>query len=422
MEGVVMPLSKAELEERSFKLGLFFKPTTPINKESLFAGRKSQTRDVVDAINQQGQHAALYGDRGVGKTSLANMIFPKLKCVGAEILAPLVSCMSEDTYPTLWKRVFERIQFLADEGSLALTPAAEDILREYTGPLASEISPDEVWRLTYELGQTFLTVIILDEFDSLKDPSALSMMSDTIKFLSDRTVPVTVVVIGVADDVEALVANHRSVERCLSQIKMPPMSLNELESIVTNGLAGVEMTIEDRALGEISRLSKGLPHYAHLLGLYAGRAALDAERTEVLTQDVQKAMELAVNKTQATIQTDYSKAVTSSRKDAQYAEVLLACALAPTDNLGWFYPRHVRIPLSRILGKECKIEAFARHLHSFCEPTRGPILRKDEESARPRYRFVNPLIQPYILMRGLAETMITDADLKAPEEEGTLFN
>ena len=45
-----MPLSKAELEERSFKLGLFFKPTSPINKESLFAGRIPQVREVVDTI------------------------------------------------------------------------------------------------------------------------------------------------------------------------------------------------------------------------------------------------------------------------------------------------------------------------------------------------------------------------------------
>jgi len=416
-----MPLSKAELEERSFKLGLYFKPTSPINKESLFSGRKPQTRDVVDAINQQGQHAVLYGERGVGKTSLANMIFPSLRCIGGEKLAPLVNCMSEDTYSTLWKRVFERIQFLSDEESLSISQAAEDVLREYTGPMASMISPDEVWRLLWELGQTLLVVTILDEFDTVKDPSTLSMMSDTLNFLSDRAVPATIIIIGVSDNVETLVSNHRSVERCLSQIKIPRMSIKELESIVINGLAGVDMTIEDRALEEISRLSRGLPHYTHLLGLYAGRAALEAERIDVLAQDVQKAMDLAVSKTQATIQADYSKAVTSSRKEAQYPQVLLACAMAQTDSLGWFYPRNVKVPLSHILKKECKIEAFARHLHTFCEPNRGPVLRKDIESARPRFRFVNPLVQPYILMRGLAEKMIVEADLKTPEEEGTLF-
>jgi len=65
-----------QFQEKAFMLGTVFKPTAPINREDLFAGRQPQTRDVVDAVNQQGQHAVLYGERGVGKTSLANMDHP----------------------------------------------------------------------------------------------------------------------------------------------------------------------------------------------------------------------------------------------------------------------------------------------------------------------------------------------------------
>jgi hypothetical protein len=67
------------------------------------------------------------------------------------------------------------------------------------------------------------------------------------------------------------------------------------------------------------------------------------------------------------------------------------------------------------------VEAFARHLHSFCDPDRGPILRKDGDAARPRFRFVDPIVQPYILMRGIAEKMIDESDIKGPTEETTLF-
>jgi Cdc6-like AAA superfamily ATPase len=416
-----MALTKSECDERSFRLGLFFKPTSPINKESLFAGRVSNVRDVLDAINQQGQHAVLYGEPGVGKTSLANMIFPRLHCPTMEKIAPLVNCMPDDFYSTLWKRVFETIKFHADRDSVVLSTKAEDLLKEYTGPLASAIAPDEVWHLLFELGQELLTVVILDEFDKLADSTTRAMMSSTLKLLSDRIVPATLVLIGVADDVSALVANHRSVQRCISQIHMPRMSLKELEEIVTNGLSNVEMTIDEESLQDVAYLSRGLPQYAHQIGLYAGRSALDDCRTTVTKDDVQIAMKSAVEKTQATVQADYSKATKSSRVDAQYVQVLLACALADCDTLGWFYPRNVRAPLRRILGKDCKVEAFARHLHSFCEPDRGPILKKDCDSARPRYRFVDPIVQPYIIMRGLAEKMIDENDVRRAAEEWPLF-
>src|SRR4051794_39076452 len=102
-------MHRSEFEKKAFRLGQVFKPTSPIHRENLFAGRQAQIRDVIDAINQQGQHAVLYGERGVGKTSLANMIFPKLRSPESEVVAPLVNCVSNDTFGSIWKRVFEEI-------------------------------------------------------------------------------------------------------------------------------------------------------------------------------------------------------------------------------------------------------------------------------------------------------------------------
>ena len=40
---------------------------------------------------------------------------------------------------------------------------------------------------------------------------------------------------------------------------------------------------------------------------------------------------------------------------------------------------------------------------------RGPILSKKGQPRRYRYRFANPLMQPYVTMRGLASGLITQA-------------
>jgi hypothetical protein len=78
-----------------------------------------------------------------------------------------------------------------------------------------------------------------------------------------------------------------------------------LEEIVNKGLHRVDVAITDAALGEIARLARGLPHYAHLLGLQAGRAALDKHTLVVDQSHVEIAVAAAIGKAQASIQSDY---------------------------------------------------------------------------------------------------------------------
>jgi hypothetical protein len=63
-----------DLQALSFQTGSIFTPGAPINEKDLFAGRSEQVEKIIDAVSQRGCHAILYGERGVGKTSLSNMI------------------------------------------------------------------------------------------------------------------------------------------------------------------------------------------------------------------------------------------------------------------------------------------------------------------------------------------------------------
>ena len=53
----------------------------------------------MDAANQAGQHAIIYGERGVGKTSLANVISHFLQPFTSEtIISARVNCYRDTTY------------------------------------------------------------------------------------------------------------------------------------------------------------------------------------------------------------------------------------------------------------------------------------------------------------------------------------
>ena len=62
--------------------------------------------------------------------------------------------------------------------------------------------------------------------------------------------------------------------------------------------------------------------------------------------------------------------------------------------------------MSRLMGRPYDIPSFSRHLFEFTEAARGPILNRIGGPRRYRYRFVNPLMKPYVVMRGLAEGLI----------------
>jgi hypothetical protein len=92
--------------------------------------------------------------------------------------------------------------------------------------------------------------------------------------------------------------------------------------------------------------------------------------------------------------------------------VLLASALADEDEYGFFGAAEVSAPLEKILGRPCKPVTFARHLDRLSTGVRGGVLQKQSGTGRVRYRFENPLLQPYVAMRGLSEGVVRLKDLR----------
>jgi len=159
----------------------------------------------------------------------------------------------------------------------------------------------------------------------------------------------------------------------------------------------------------VAKLSQGLPHYAHLIGLYASRAALDEKKTEITTDIIEKAIDRSISGAQQSIRSAYEYAIRSPRKENLFSDVLLSCALADTNELGYFAAQDIREPLRQITGRRYEIPSFARHLNEFCEVKRGPILQKTGSKRRFRYRFINPLLQPFVIMQGMKNGRISSS-------------
>ncbi len=99
-------MDEADLLDRMALVMQAFRPAAPIDRRSLFAGRSDQIADVFSVVAQPGQHAVIYGERGVGKTSLAGVTAEML--AGADVLTARATCNAGDDFASVWRQALER--------------------------------------------------------------------------------------------------------------------------------------------------------------------------------------------------------------------------------------------------------------------------------------------------------------------------
>src|SRR5690349_14358500 len=194
-----------------------FTPGSPIDSRDLFAGRTKQVEKVISTIFQKGSHAILFGERGVGKTSLANTLFDFLVMTGKyNYQRAKVNCSEGMSFTDIWRVAFSDLVFTTPDGSsLKLVES----LPENPGP--------EDIRMTFQLVDD-PSIIIIDELDRISNANVTVLLADTIKTLSDNAIKTTLILVGVADAVDELIGEHPSIERPLKQIHMQRMSKPEL--------------------------------------------------------------------------------------------------------------------------------------------------------------------------------------------------
>jgi Cdc6-like AAA superfamily ATPase len=392
-----------------------FSPSAPISRVTLFAGREEQIMRCIDIVYRRGQHAIIFGERGVGKTSFANLIADFISRsdkadAPPTFLTPRVNCTATSDYDSIWREVFGRISFINEIGK------DKQLIGDFASTLSKgKLDPGVVQNTLEAIAVQQDIIIVIDEFDRLQDAKSKRLMADTLKTLSDHSIGATVFIVGVADTVDQLIAEHQSVARAMMQIQMPRMADDEMKKIVSKGLDRFNSQCEDfhlfatdAAVDLIINLGRGLPHYAHLLAQKACYAAIQAEEPEITDHDVRTGVYSALEEIRQSTLSSYDTAVYSAHKNATFCETLTACALARRDRMGFFAPSDVVGPLTRIRKKNTplQIASFSGHLEEFCEPQRASVLEKKGDKRRIRYRFTDALMEPYAVMRAFVDGRI----------------
>ena len=399
-------LQEANRIRMRVQLTQVFTPSAPVDSVDLFIGRTDQVTRTLNAVAQKGQHVLMFGERGVGKTSLANLIhdfWVEVLKDEHSIISIRINCNTTDDFPTLWSRIAEEIEIAFSKRKIDLPGGA--FQQAYFTAREGNADPSTVRRLLDLADRTF--ILVIDEFDRLQDEGVKHMLAETIKTLSDHAVAATIVLVGVAENVDELIGEHESIDRALVQVMMPRMPVNELEDIVIRGMKKVGMGLDPKVANAIALLSQGLPHYAHLLGLYAGINALSKDRSQVTREDIKGALDHAISNVHESIRSRYREAITSPQ-ETLFKQVILACAMTKGDDLGYFAPGDVAPAMSQIMKEPCQVTRYARHLHQLCGDDKGAVLQQTGTEHKRRFRFSDPFLRPFAMLNAVAEGLLDE--------------
>lgn len=331
-------LDKHEFEEI---MRTYVRPSDPIDSYEHLVGRAKQRDSIEEAINSPGKHIFIYGDRGAGKTSLAQTIAHEHN---PSSTAPVfVACGQKTTFSSIVQdiagQLVGRSRYVVTEtsrstggqiaagtfGGVNANRAAKVTERQLD---ASDLNVATALLQEAAVQRGGRSLVVVDEFENLPSAEDRQLFAELIKQLSDRKVPVTLVFCGIGKSLDDLLLGHASSHRYLHEVQLPtpPLNVSQRWMIIDTAAAKLGLTVNADSRLRIAQVSDGFPHYVHLIcEKLFWLAYRDEEEVEELTPiHYMDAVQNALINVEARLRNAYDKAV---KKDLdQYQEVLWAVA------------------------------------------------------------------------------------------------
>jgi len=415
-------------ESRHSVLMNAFRPAQSVSEPEFFAGRAKQVAELTDALHVIGSTPLIYGDRGLGKTSLA--IQMRYIAEGAVALLDalniqdrafnqteryipfFVTCMdstqnfdglvqqlinaAEETDFTQTapdykaKHLAERTTSLSLSLKFLQRQSTRRFVPEKARPSYREFSPTE--KLQYLTGlivETFHrpVLFIIDEVDRLQDTQGLAgfikaTSSDWVKFI----------LVGIASSIGNLLADHQSIARSLVPVRVPLMDERELGQIIENAQEyldqhDVGITFSYSAKRGIVGSAAGFPWLVHVIGQSALLKARETGRAQVLGIDALDAQyELPKSRFAQQFSDVYSRIV---RDSPQRETVLRAFA-------NWFSDDIPTSEVYRVLRSRLEVTNPSPYKAQLTNAEFGGVIYTPPGRHRGEVRFADPMFKVYI--------------------------
>jgi Cdc6-like AAA superfamily ATPase len=407
-----------------------FLPAAGVEDPHRFAGRGSEIEELTNALSTKGSIPLVYGQRGLGKSSLA-LQMSRIAQGDVELLSELeledLALPEEQRYITFYvnctdstKNLRGLLQMMINAvESLKNQKIRDDAQGEYrlidkstrrgvslkffhletTKSYVAQVqaldtakfSPEELLlRLTETLTDVYgqKVLFVVDELDRVSNTKGLasflkSYSSEYLKFM----------LVGIGTTEGALLRDHASLSRQLVPVGVSTMSKLELESIVDRteeylAEGGESLTFAPSAKTKLAQIAQGFPWFVHVLGQAALVAAVRDKRLSVERIHIDEIVKtLASGRLARQFNDLYHKAV---RDSFPREYVLRLFAHWPAEDI----PTSEIYPKAKALG----VTAPSNYLGHLTQEQCGHVLAPSPQQSR-LYRFTDGMFKVYVQLR-----------------------
>lgn len=406
------PLADDDVVEFKKKARQLFVPSVPIETRDQLKGRERHLDRTLEALHDPGRSVFIYGERGVGKRSLALTAAHAFH--NSESAAIHVSCHPSTTMGHLLTQIARRMlsQPVIASRKKSVTEAKANLtvvellhrVEKDPDAVPAHVDLNDAVDLLNELlpkRDEYPFVIVVDEVDLIASPDVRADISFLIKQLGDHKSRVKFIFVGIAETIDKLIAHHGSAGRYLATIKVEQLDPLVLRGIVVDGFEALGCSLWPPLAMRVACLSDGFAHYTHLVALKLALRYADLHRRpkSIDSTLLERALSDAIEDAEVLMKTAYDNAV--RKYDQEYERVLWAVAdhWETERSTRDMYESYCRI--CKDMGREPKErKEFSAFLNALKAPSHGQTL---VSKRRSWFKFRETMLRGYCRMVGLSK-------------------
>jgi len=214
---------------------------------------------------------------------------------------------------------------------------------------------------------------------------------------------VKIVVAGIPEASEDLIALDSATARRTSQIEVDRMPDDELDQILLQGGEKLGIEIEGFGRSQIVQASDGFPYYAHLFGLHCTRRARKLDSDEVTLEDFETALDEILAGCHLNLARAYEKAAETTGTVKVRKSIMESMANS----------NEVEMPSRKIREEFLKIhpDRYKQSRLNFLAPAMAQLQEMEiitdrglKRSPNNLHRFNDPLMRAYVRLRQRRES------------------